>query len=133
MFVFAMALPMLAQKGLVSETLFDMETVSGPAIAPDSSAIVFTRGWVDKMKDQGRSNLWVATGWNEAAGIKLRELTSGNWRDSSPVWSPDGKRIAFLSDRDGTTQIHVIWADTREVAQLTRLEKAPSALRWSPS
>jgi len=132
MFVFAMALPMLAQKGLVSETLFDMETVSGPAIAPDSSAIVFTRGWVDKMKDQGRSNLWVATGWNEAAGIKLRELTSGNWRDSSPVWSPDGKRIAFLSDRDGTTQIHVIWADTREVAQLTRLEKAPSALRWSP-
>ena len=113
----ALALPLAAQKGLVSETLFDMESVSGPAIAPDSSDIVFTRGWVDKMKDQGRSNIWVSTDWNDPSGIKLRELTSGNWRDSAPVWSPDGKRIAFLSDRDGTTQIHVMWADSREVAQ----------------
>ncbi len=130
--VVVLSLPLLAQKGLVSDTFFDMESLSNPAIAPDSSTIVFTRGWVDKMKDQTRSNLWVATGWKDAAGVKLRELTSGNWRDSSPVWSPDGKRIAFLSDRDGTTQIHIMWADSREVAQLTRLEKAPSSLRWSP-
>ena len=128
----ALALPLPAQKGLVSETLLDMESVSSPAIRPDATAIVFTRGWVDKMKDQARSNLWVATAWNDAAGVRLRELTSGNWRDSSPVWSPDGQRIAFLSDRDGTTQVHVMWADSRDVAQLTRMEKAPSSLRWSP-
>ncbi|MGH9657285.1 MAG: S9 family peptidase, partial [Bryobacteraceae bacterium] len=48
------------------------------------------------------------------------------------VWSPDGKRIAFLSDRDGTTQIHVLWADTREVAQITRVERAPRDFVWSP-
>ncbi len=117
-----------APKGLDDESLFDMESVSNPAIAPDGSVIVFTRGWVDRMKDQARSNLWMVN----ADGSRLRELTSGSWRDSAPVWSPDGKRIAFLSDRDGTTQVHVMWADTREVAQLTRLERTPSNLKWSP-
>ncbi|NIN92687.1 hypothetical protein GTO36_06845, partial [bacterium] len=39
---------------------------------------------------------------------------------------------AFLSDRDETTQIHVMWLDTREVAQLTHLDRSPGSLRWSP-
>lgn len=114
--------------GLDAETLFDMETVSSPAISPDGKQIVFSRGWVDKVKDQLRSNLWII----DRDGKRLRELTAGPWRDSSPVWSPDGARIAFVSDRDGTSQIHVLWLDTREVAQLTRVPKAPSGLRWSP-
>lgn len=41
-------------------------------------------------------------------------------------------RLAFLSDRDGSTQLHVLWLDTREVAQLTRVEKAAGSLTWSP-
>jgi dipeptidyl aminopeptidase/acylaminoacyl peptidase len=59
-------------------------------------------------------------------------LTSGARNDSAPVWSPDGKRIAFLSDRDGTNQLHVMWLDTREMAQLTHLERAPNNIKWSP-
>ena len=69
---------------------------------------------------------------SDVYGNRIRELTHGNWRDSSPVWSPDGKKIAFLSDRDGTNQIHVMWLDTREVAQLTHLQRTPSGLSWSP-
>lgn len=121
-----------AKKGLDADTLFEMESISNPAISPDGKAIVFARGFVDKVKDQIRTNLWLVTGWTDPSGPKLRELTSGSWRDSTPVWSPDGRRIAFLSDRDGSTQIHVLWVDSREMAQLTRLEKAPSSLRWSP-
>jgi len=59
-------------------------------------------------------------------------MTDGDWSDSSPVWSPDGKRVAFLSDRSGTTQLHVMWVDTREQLQLTRLERAPGSITWSP-
>jgi dipeptidyl aminopeptidase/acylaminoacyl peptidase len=114
--------------GLDAATLFDMETVAAPAISPDGSQIVFSRGWVDKVKDQGRSNLWIVN----RDGARLRELTTGPWRDSAPVWSPDGSRIAFVSDRDGSPQIHVLWLDTRELAQLTRIQNAPSSLQWSP-
>jgi len=124
----APALPQEKKKGLDDDTMFEMETVSNPSISPDGSQIVFSRGWTDKIKDQGRSNLWII----DANGQRLRELTAGPWRDSAPSWSPDGKRIAFLSDRDGTTQIHVLWVDTREVAQITRAEFSPSNIRWSP-
>jgi dipeptidyl aminopeptidase/acylaminoacyl peptidase len=115
-------------KLLDMETYMEMETVGSPNISPDGKQIIFTRGWVDKMNDRTSSNLWIT----DIGGERIRELTHGNWRDSSPVWSPDGKKIAFLSDRDGTDQIHVMWLDTREVAQLTHIERSPGNLIWSP-
>jgi dipeptidyl aminopeptidase/acylaminoacyl peptidase len=127
--VFALVLPAQNKpKVLDKETFFDMETIAGANISPDGSSIVFSRGYVDKMKDQDRAGLWII----DTAGTRLRELSTGPWRDSSPVWSPDGKRIAFLSDRDGSTQIHVLWADTRETLQLTRVERTPGNFSWSP-
>ncbi|HLG17441.1 MAG TPA: S9 family peptidase [Blastocatellia bacterium] len=131
LFLVSLCLGAFAQskKGtLDKETFMNMESVSNPAISPDGRQIVFTRTWVDKVKDEYQSNLWIV----DVDGTRVRELTSGNWRDSSPVWSPDGKRIAFLSDRDSTNQLHVLWVDTREVAQLTHLEQAPSGINWSP-
>lgn len=116
------------KKGLDAESIFEMEAVAAPAISPDGKLIVFSRQGVDKMKDQQRANLWLVN----SDGSRLRELTTGTFRDTAPVWSPDGQRIAFLSDRDGSTQIHVMWMDTREVLQLTHVPKAPSALEWSP-
>ena len=115
-------------KLLNEETYMEMETVGSPNISPEGRLIIFTRGWVDKMNDRRASNLWIA----DSKGERIRELTHGNWRDSSPVWSPNGDKIAFLSDRNSTTQIHVMWLDTREVAQLTHMERSPGSLRWSP-
>lgn len=109
-------------------SFLDLETISGAKISPDGRYVVFTRTWTDKVKDQIQSNLWLA----HTDGTRLRELTHGSWRDSDPVWSPDGKRIAFLSERDGTTQIHVLWIDSGEVAQLTRGLERPQQLAWSP-
>src|ERR1051326_322755 len=129
LFSLAVLAPAQSQpRHLDKETFFQMESITAPDIAPDGSQIVFTRGWTDVMKDQSQANLWMV-GYD---GLRPRELTQGGWRDSEPAWSPDGKRIAFLSTRSGTPQIHVMWADTREVSQLTHLNDTPSALRWSP-
>jgi dipeptidyl aminopeptidase/acylaminoacyl peptidase len=112
---------------LDKETFFQMESVTAPDISPDGSQIVFTRGWIDVMKDQSQANLWLVG----SDGDRPRELTQGAWRDSEPVWSPNGKRIAFLSTRSGASQIHVMWADTHEASQLTHVDYTPSGLRWS--
>jgi dipeptidyl aminopeptidase/acylaminoacyl peptidase len=122
--VFAQTKPRLLDK----DTFMEMEAVGNPAISPDGRSIIFTRTWVDKLKDRSRSNLWII----DVDGARARELTGGAHNDSSPVWSPDGKRIAFLSDRDGTEQLYVMWLDTREMAQLTRLERGPNNIDWSP-
>lgn len=118
-------------RSLDKETFFEMESVSNPQISPDGRSIVFTRTWVDKMKDQSRSNLWMVDIVNNE-GTRVRELTTGPYSDSAPAWSPDGKRIAFLSDRDGTTQVYVMWLETRETAQLTHLQQSAGSLKWSP-
>jgi dipeptidyl aminopeptidase/acylaminoacyl peptidase len=110
------------------DTFMDMESVSATSISPDGRQIVFAREWIDQMKDQSRTNLWLV----DVDSGRPRELTRGNWRDTAPVWAPDSKRIAFLSDRDGTNQVHVVYMDTGEVAQLTHLQRAASGLRWSP-
>ncbi len=73
---------------LTIETFMEMESVGNPSISPDGKLIIFTRSWVDKMNDQMRSNLWLV----DIEGKRVRELTHGNWRDFSPVWSPDGKK-----------------------------------------
>jgi dipeptidyl aminopeptidase/acylaminoacyl peptidase len=115
-------------KLLDKETYMEMESVGSPNISPDGRHIIFTRGWVDKMNDRRASNLWIT----DIEGERIRELTRGIWRDTSPAWSPDGEKIAFISDRDGTSQIHVMWLDTRETAQLTHVETTPGNLTWSP-
>ena len=127
----ALGLPLAAAqkpKLLDKETFMEMESITAPHISPDGAQIVFSRGYVDKIKDQDRAGLWIT----DTAGTRLREISNGPWRDSSPVFSPDGKRIAFLSDRDGTTQLHVMWLDTRETLQLTHVERTPTSFKWSP-
>ena len=110
------------------DTFMDMEAVSATSISPDGRQVVFTREWIDQTKDQSRTNLWLA----DVESVRVRELTRGSWRDSAPVWAPDSKRVAFLSDRDGTNQVHVLYVDTGDVAQLTHLQRAASSLKWSP-
>ncbi len=109
------------------ETFYQFESITSPEISPDGSLIVFSRGYVDIGKDQNAQNLWLI----DAKGERPRELSQGPWRDTSPQWSPDGKRIAFLSNRSGSTQLHVMWVDTRETLQLTRVEQTPSNPKWS--
>ena len=62
-----------------------------------------------------------------------RQLTSDQGRHSSPAWSPDGKLIAFLSDRHGKKQVFLLPADGGEARQFTDLEQGVAGPPvWSP-
>src|SRR6187455_40112 len=68
----------------------DYETVSDPQPSPDGSQVIFTRRFVDKMKDQFETALWIMN----ADGSRQRFLAKG----ANAVWSPDGTRIAYLAE-----------------------------------
>jgi len=67
-----------------------------------------------------------------ASNGTIKDLTDGKAGDAEPMWSPDGRRIAFISNRDGTRNVHVMNADGSKVEQLTRLKVPCGGPRWSP-
>ena len=123
--------PALAQERsdrLTPMDVFNLQYAADPQISPNGQRIVYVRQFSDIMTDKHESNLWIIN----FDGTDDRALTTGNYSDSSPRWSPDGTRIAYLSDRDGKPQIYVRWMDTGQTAKLTNLENPPSDLGWSP-
>ena len=115
-----------ADRHLALEQYLDIESVSSPQISPDGRRVVYTRGWVDKVRDRRTSSLWIMN----ADGTRNRELAEG----SGARWSPDGTRIFFTAPGDPSgAQIFVRWMDAEgATTQITRLEHGPSNLRWSP-
>jgi dipeptidyl aminopeptidase/acylaminoacyl peptidase len=107
---------------------FRVQVATDPQISPDGRRIVYVRSSADIATDRRVSNLWIVS----FDGTDHRPLTTGTYGDSSPRWSPDGTRIAFLSDRDGKTQLYIRWMDTGQIAKLTDLEYAPTGVSWSP-
>jgi Tol biopolymer transport system component len=67
-----------------------------------------------------------------ADGTGLRRLTSNRFGDYAPAWAPDGRRIAFSSDRHGNEEIYVMDADGRNVKRLTRHPANDLSPVWSP-
>jgi dipeptidyl aminopeptidase/acylaminoacyl peptidase len=127
MLILPAAIMAQAEPGTLSLELYlDMESVSSPRISPDGTQIVYTRSWVDKVNDRRSSDVWIMN----ADGSKNRFLVKG----SSPTWSPDGARIAFLAQGEPRgSQIFVRWMDTEgATTQITHVEKSPGSLRWSP-
>ena len=108
--------------------VFDLEYASEPQISPDGKNVVFVRNSMDIMKDRRQSCLWIVN----SDGENLRPLTSGNRKDSSPRWSHDGRRIAYISKEDGSSQIYCRWLDTGQTAKLTNLTSQATGLTWSP-
>ena len=108
--------------------VFELEWATDPRVSPDGGTIVYVRKSNDIMKDRERSNLWQITIDKQ----DHRPLYSGIKSARSPRWSPDGTKLAFISNDTGSQQIHVRWMDNGETAVITHLQKSPSNLTWSP-
>lgn len=115
------------------QDLFRIRTVSEPQASPDGRLIAYTVTQADEKENRYYAAIWLVP----AEGGEPRRLTSGQHRDGSPRWSPDGQAIAFISDRDpddkGKGQIWTIPTGGGEPARLTSLGRPVEEFAWSPS
>lgn len=114
------------------EDLLSLRIASDPQISPDGAWIAFTVQHCNAETDTTGSAIWLV---NSAADKTqpARQLTSGSHHDTTPRWSPDGETLAFLSNRTGTTQIHLLSLKGGEPRQVSKLAQGVTEYSWHPA
>jgi len=110
------------------DDLLALPILNDPQLSPDGSRVVCTVTTADRDANAYRTRLWIAP----TGGSVPWQLTAAPARDTGPRWSPDGTRIAFVSDRGGEKQVWVIAIGGGEPRVLTSGKMAPADLAWSP-
>jgi dipeptidyl aminopeptidase/acylaminoacyl peptidase len=117
----------LAQTPTIEQTL-NLKSAGGPRISPDGRFVAYQVQKTNWEENAFETEIWMAV---TATGECYR-LTNAKKSSTNPQWSPDSKRLAFISDRDGKRQIYLIAPNGGEAVQLTSVETGVSTLSWSP-
>ncbi len=117
-------------RAITADDLTKIQFVSDPQLSPDGRLVACVVTTLSMEKDAYLSSVWLV----ETAGGEPRRFTSGSKRDTAPRWSPDGTRLAFLSDREPNkkTQLYVIPTSGGEPTCVTHMKQGVSHPVWSP-
>src|SRR5215217_4146719 len=109
--------------------VYETTSAADPQVSPDGTRVLFTLARADRAKDRGTGQVWLAA----IDGSGARRLTGSGERNREARWSPDGRSIAFVSDRvkDRST-LCILPADgPGEARVLTGHRQAIGHLAWS--
>jgi dipeptidyl aminopeptidase/acylaminoacyl peptidase len=114
-------------KLLTPEASLNLRTISDLRYSPDGARLAFVV--TEPAKGTGRQrHIWV----HDKQTMGVRQFTFSLKSEFSPRWSPDGKQLAFLSDRGDQQQIYLMRADAGEGIALTKGKRGVKSFEWSP-
>ncbi len=111
------------------DDIFALRDVEDPRISPDGASVAYTVTTLDAKKDGSDTDVYLAS----LAGGDAVRITGSDKAETSPRFSPDGKWLAFLSEREGKeTQVWLLPLAGGEARKLTDLKSSVSFIAWSP-
>ena len=114
------------------DDLLNLERVGAPAISPDGKSVAYTVRETNWDENEYETEIFVARARDSVAVFQPRRLTNARKSSLQPQWSPDGRWIAFISDRDGKRQLYRIGLEGGEAEKLTSTEDGVTNFEWSP-
>jgi len=114
-------------KVLTPEMTLKRWSIGDLQLSPDGRRLALVVSEPAKPSGQ-RRNIWIY----DLPGRSLKQFTGSTKSDSRPRWSPDGRTLAFLSNRDGENQIYLIPVDGGEARALTESKTGISSFDWAP-
>ncbi|MDR3636330.1 MAG: S9 family peptidase [Isosphaeraceae bacterium] len=117
-----------AGRAMTVDDLLAVKGVSDPQVSPDGKWVVYVVSELDRESGKSNSDLWLVA----VAGGESKRLTTAAGADNHPRWGPDGKTIAFISSRGGSSQVWLLPLDGGEARQLTKLPIDVAGPIWSP-
>lgn len=131
-------------RSITTEDLYSIKFLGRPRISPNGQLVAYVVTTIDEYRHEYHSAIWMAP----TAGGEPKLFTTGSANASNPTWSPDGRWLAFVSNREtdltnidpkkqkkvekGKSQIWLIPSDGGEARQLTFVEHGASSPVWSP-
>ena len=116
------------KRPMMFEDLWSAKHIKDLALSPDGERLAFTLSQSDSKHGKPKNDIYLIS---TRGGIAV-QLTTHSAYDGKPCWSPDGNIIAFLSERSGSRQIHLINPEGGEAHQFTWLDEAVEDFKWTP-
>ncbi len=144
LFVFALALPALCQAKhpFTFEDMMKLKRVGDPQVSPDGKWAIFSVVDVDLAANTKTPHIWIVPlngtqGSTTPLGMTKERVLIADQDADRPRWAPDGKRFAFLSTKEGGSQVWLSEFDTNSgtvtgVHKLTSIATEASGEIWSP-
>jgi dipeptidyl aminopeptidase/acylaminoacyl peptidase len=122
------ALVFAQKKPFDVNALLELKRIGDPQISPNGKLVAFTVQTVDVAANKKPVQVWIVP----LEGGAPQQITRDGESNQRPRWSPDSKRIAYLSDRAGSSQIWMMDPDGRNTTQVTNLATEADGHLFSP-
>ncbi|HEX8185778.1 MAG TPA: DPP IV N-terminal domain-containing protein, partial [Blastocatellia bacterium] len=116
------------KRGFTIEDIYRIKSISDVHISPDGKSIVYSVATPDLPRAKRVTQIWVM----DIDGRNARQITEGDKSSTSPLWSPDGKWISFISSKDDSANLYVMPARGGEARKITNVATGVYDPLWSP-
>jgi dipeptidyl aminopeptidase/acylaminoacyl peptidase len=129
LFLTSAALAQPETRPITFDDLAALKRIGAPHVSPDGRWVAYDVSTIDLPANARKSAIWLMT----SGGAQARQISDGTKQDEGPAWSPDGKTIAYVSNRDGgASQVWLYDVVAGTTRKLTSIHGGAGSVKWSP-